>query len=171
MDLAVVSAPSTAWELVDFGMNNVPPDAYTDAAVRLVKVMQRADGSWSTNESRRPPMASGEFQDAAVCLYALRHYGPRADTASTETAIAKAVAWLERATPKTTQDRAFQALALAWASETSDSAKTAARALAGLQHADGGWSQFPGVESDAYATGQAIVALNVAGRVPQDDPI
>jgi hypothetical protein len=41
MDLAVVSAPSTAWELVDFGMNNVPPDAYTDAAVRLVKVMRR----------------------------------------------------------------------------------------------------------------------------------
>ena len=170
MDLAVVSAPSTAWELVDFGMNNVSPDAYTDAAVRLVKVMQRADGSWSANQSRRPPMASGEFQDAAVCIYALRHYGPRAEAASTESAIAKAVAWLERAKPETTQDRAFQAIALSWAAETSDSAKTAARALAGLQRADGGWSQFPGLESDAYATGQAIFALSVAGRVPQDDP-
>jgi ankyrin repeat protein len=170
MDLAVVSAPSTAWELVDFGMNNVPPDAYTDAAVRLVKVMQRADGSWSTNQSRRPPMASGEFQNTAVCIYALRHYGPRTEAVSTEAAIAKAVAWLERAKPETTQDRAFQAIALAWASEHSDSAKAAARALAALQRADGGWSQFPGLESDAYATGQAIFALSVAGRVPQDDP-
>ncbi len=138
MDLAVVSAPSTAWELVDFGMNNVPPDAYTDAAVRLVKVMQRADGSWTANQSRRPPMASGEFQDAAVCIYALRHYGPRAEAASTEAAIAKAVSWLESAKPETTQDRAFQALALAWASENSDSARKAARALGNLQHADGG---------------------------------
>ena len=170
MDLAVVSAPSTAWELVDFGMNHVPADPYTDAAVRLVKVMQRADGSWSTNQSRRPPMASGDFQDAAVCIYALRHYGPRAEAASTETAIAKAVGWLERAKPETTQDRAFQAIALAWATETSDSAKTAARALAGLQRADGGWSQFPGLDSDAYATGQVLFALSVAGRVPQDDP-
>ena len=171
MDLAVVSAPSTAWELVDFGMNNVPADAYTDAAVRLVKVMQRADGSWAANESRRPPMNSGEFQDAAVCIYALRHYGRPADRASNEAAIARAVAWLERAKPETTQDRAFQAIALAWATEASDGGKAAARALAGLQRADGGWSQFPGLDSDAYATGQALFALSVAGRVPQDDPV
>ena len=160
MDLAVVSAPSTAWELVDFGMNNVPPDAYTDAAVRLVKVMQRADGSWTANQGRRPPMAAGEFQDAAVCIYALRHYGPPAEAASTAAVIAKAVTWLEHAKPETTQDRAFQALALAWASENSASAKSAARSLAGLQRADGGWSQFPGMESDAYATGQAIFAMH-----------
>jgi len=171
MDLAVVSAPSTAWELVDFGMNNVPPDAYTDAAVRLVKVMQRADGSWTANQGRRPPMASGAFQDAAVCIYALRHYGLRAEAASTEAAIAKAVAWLENAQPQTTQDRAFQALALAWASDHADSARKAARALGQLQHADGGWSQFQGVDSDAYATGQALFALSVAGGIPQDDPM
>jgi len=170
MDLAVVSAPSTAWELVDFGMNNVPPDAYTDAAVRLVKVMQRADGSWTANQSRRPPMAAGEFQDAAVCIYALRHYGPRAEAASTAAVIAKAVRWLEHAKPETTQDRAFQALALSWASENSASAKSVARSLAGLQRADGGWSQFPGMESDAYATGQAIFAMSIAGRIGQDDP-
>jgi ankyrin repeat protein len=169
MDLSVVSAPGTAWELVDFGMNNVPSNAYTDAAVRLIKVMQRADGSWSANQSRRPPMNSGEFQDTAVCIYALRHYGPRAEAASTEAAITGAVAWLERSKPESTQDRAFQALALAWA-EHDETAKAAARALIGSQSGDGGWSQFPGLESDAYATGQAVFALNVAGRVPQDDP-
>jgi hypothetical protein len=165
IDLAIVSAPSTSWELVDFGMNNVPPDAYTDAAVRLVRMMQRPDGSWSTNQSRRPPMSSGEFQDAAVCIFAITHYGRAVDAAANEAAIAKAVAWLETAAPQTMQDRAFQAIALAWAGRA-ESALKAARALVDLQRADGGWSQFAGVETDAYATGQAVYALSVA-RIPQ----
>jgi ankyrin repeat protein len=167
VDLAIVSAPSTAWELVDFGMNNVPPDAYTDAAVRLVRMMQRQDGSWSTNQSRRPPMSSGEFQDTAVCVFALKHYGRAVDVASNEAAIAKAVAWLETEKPQTMQDRAFQVIALAWA-DRGESAATAARALVELQRADGGWSQFAGVETDAYATGQAVYALNAA-RIEQGD--
>jgi len=167
IDLAIVSAPSTSWELVDFGMNNVPPDAYTDAAVRLVRMMQRPDGSWSTNQSRRPPMSSGEFQDAAVCIFAVKHYGRPVDAAADETVIAKAVAWLETATPQTMQDRAFQVIALAWAGRA-ESAQKAARALVDLQRADGGWSQFAAVETDAYATGQAVYALSAA-RIPQDD--
>jgi ankyrin repeat protein len=168
IDLAVVSAPSTAWELVDFGMNNVPADAYTDAAVRFARMMQRADGSWSNNQSRRPPMNAGEFQETAVCIYAIRHYGRSVDAALNDAAIAKAAAWLERATPQTMQDRAFQVIGLAWA-DHSDAARRAVGGLVTLQGPDGGWSQFPGVDSDAYATGQAVYALNVA-RVPQDDP-
>src|SRR5262249_56520103 len=54
IDLAIVSAPSTSWELVDFGMNNVPPDAYTDAAVRLGRMMQRPNGRWAAKQSRPP---------------------------------------------------------------------------------------------------------------------
>jgi hypothetical protein len=168
MDLAVVSVPGTAWELVDFGMNNVPRSAYTDAAVRLIKAAQLPDGSWSTNESRRPPMNAGDFQAAAVCIYALKHYGPSSD-ASTEQAIAKAISWLERASPETTQDIAFQAMGLAWASGASESAKKAGQQLAARQRADGGWCQFPGLESDAYATGQALYALTISGSVRATD--
>jgi hypothetical protein len=171
MDFAVVSAASTAWELVDFGMNGVPNDAYTDAAVRYIKAMQMPDGHWSTSESRRPPMISGDFQAAAVTIYAVKHYTPAAEKATSDQAIAKAVGWLERAKPETTQDRAFQAIALAWATDASASAKTAARALVALQRSDGGWSQFPGMEPDAYATGQALYALHRAGAMSIDDPV
>jgi ankyrin repeat protein len=166
MDFTVVSAPSTAWELVDAGMNGAPADAYTDAAVRFIKAMQRDDGSWSANESRRPPMNAGDFQAAAVCIYALKHYGPAAQRVNTEQAIANAVGWLQRATPETTQDHAFRALALAWAANESTDASKAVEPLYALQRADGGWSQFPGLESDAYATGQAVYALSVAGKGP-----
>ena len=171
IDFAVVSAPSTAWELVDFGMNGVPRNAYTDAAVRFIKAMQTPEGNWSSNESRRPPMNAGDYQAAAVTIYALKHYGPPAEQASTNQAIAKAVAWLDGGSPELTQDRAFKAIALAWADEGSESAKRAARNVISMQRADGGWSQIPGTESDAYATGQALYALHIAGKMSMADPV
>jgi hypothetical protein len=170
MDLGVVAVTGTAWELFDMGMNGVAKNAYTDAVVRLIKAMQTPQGNWSTNESRRPPMNAGEYQAAALAIYALRHYTPSGDEASTDQAIARAAAWLEHARPETTQDRAFHALALAWANHGSTTARTAARALTALQRGDGGWGQLPGMASDAYATGQALYALSVAGRMTAADP-
>ena len=170
MDLGIVTPTSIAWELVDFGMNGVPPSAYTDAAVRAIRAMQTPEGHWSANESRRPPMSAGDFQAAAVCIYALRHYapeGPDNSVASTADAIARAVAWLERSNPQTTQDRAFHALALAWAG--SERARQSARSLVAMQRHDGGWSQLSGTESDAYATGQALFALAIAGDMSPAD--
>ena len=34
-----------------------------------------------------------------------------------------------------------------------------------MQRPDGGWNQLPEMRSDAYATGQALYALNVAGKM------
>jgi hypothetical protein len=171
LDLSIVGAASTAWELVDFGMNGVPKNAYTDAAVRVIKAMQTPHGNWSANESRRPPMNAGDFQAAAVAIYAIRHYTPAGGEESSAQAIAKAVAWLERAHPKTTQDRAFHALALAWAHDGSESARRSVRSLVAQQRIDGGWSQITGMDSDAYATGQVLFALSVAGKMPASDPV
>ena len=39
------------------------------------------------------------------------------------------------------------------------------------QQSDGGWSQLPNLVSDAWATGQTLVALRVAGGVPVSDPV
>jgi ankyrin repeat protein len=171
MDLSIVNALSTAWELFDFGMNGVPRSQYTDAAVRALITAQGSQGNWSTNESRRPPMASGDYQGAAIAIYAIAHYAPAGHEATAREAIARAAAWLEKATPETTQDRAFHLLALAWADVSGDVVKRSARALAAMQRPDGGWSQLPAMESDAYATGQALFALNTAARMSTSDPI
>jgi hypothetical protein len=40
-----------------------------------------------------------------------------------------------------------------------------------LQHDDGGWSQMPGMQTDAYATGQAMFALAIAGKMSPSDPV
>lgn len=170
MDLNIVGAASTAWELFDFGMNGVPRNDYTDAAVRVIKAFQQPEGNWSSNEGRRPPMNAGEYQGAALAIYAIKTYGPTGDEASSAQAVARAAAWLEQSTPQSTQDRAFHVLGLAWATPGSEVAHRAARGLAAMQRPDGGWSQMPTMESDAYATGQVLYALHAGGGMAVTDP-
>jgi ankyrin repeat protein len=166
--LDVVNTGTLGWELLDLGMNGMPKSEYTDAAVRYIKAMQTQAGNWSANEGRRPPMNSGDFQFGALSIYALKHYAPAGEQQTTDEAIARAVKWLERTQATSTQDRAFQVMGLAWG-DAHASATRAARGLLGMQRSDGGWSQLPTVESDAYATGQALFALNIAGAVPPTD--
>ena len=40
-----------------------------------------------------------------------------------------------------------------------------------MQQRDGGWSQLPGMQTDAYATGQALFALAIAGKMSVVDPV
>jgi ankyrin repeat protein len=171
MDFDIISVAGKAWELLDFGMNGGPKNAYTDASVRVIKAMQTAQGHWPVSENRRPPMAADEFQTAALAIYAIQHYAPAGDEATSEQAVARAVAWLKRAKPTTTQNRAFHALGLAWGNAGPDAARRAVRALAEMQRADGGWSQLPLTESDAYATGQVLYALHTAGGMSIKDPV
>lgn len=171
MDLTPVTVAGMGWEMFDLGANGMPRDEYTDATVRYIKMMQAADGHWFAFESRRPPMAAGEFQAAALAIYSLKIYGPPAEKADTEKAIARAVSWLENASPKTTQDRAFHLLGLGWGNASEASIWNSAKALTESQRPDGGWNQMPSMGSDAYATGQALYSLNAAGNMRPDDSV
>jgi hypothetical protein len=171
MDFDVVTVASIGWQLYDFGVNHVTRNAYTDAVVRYLKAMQRPEGNWLDNENRRPPMNAGDFQAAALSIYSLKQYGPPLEKASTDAVIAKAIRWLEHAKPSTTQDRAFHLLGLAWGNGSAAAIKDAARALAGMQRPDGGWNQLPGMASDAYATGEALYALNAGGKMALNDAV
>jgi hypothetical protein len=171
MDLAAVGVASAGWEMFDFGNNGVARDEYTDATVRYIKAMQAPAGNWDAFESRRPPMNSGVYQTSALAVYTLKTYGPPAEKADTEKALARAAAWFEAAQPSNTQDRAFHLLGLAWSHAKPASIAAAAKALAAAQRADGGWNQLASMGSDAYATGEALYALNAAGRMAATDPV
>jgi ankyrin repeat protein len=171
MDLTVVAIAGPVWELFDLGSNRAPRTEYTDASIWYLKAMQSENGSWNSPLTRRPPMASGSYQATALAVYSLKTFGPPAEKSETEQAIARAAAWLEMAKPVHTQDRAFRLLGLAWSNAKPAVIAAAAKELASMQRADGGWGQFATLDTDAYATGEALYALNVAGRMPVSDPV
>ena len=63
----------------------------------------------------------------------------------------------------------MQLLGMKWANADVNLLKERASALLSMQHDDGGWSQLPALGSDAYATGQALVALERSGAISTAD--
>src|SRR5262249_30219566 len=83
--------------------------------------------------------------------------------AAYEGAIKRAAAWLAKVEPKTNDDRVWKLMGLAWAEMDKDASRKSVREVLTLQRPDGGWSDMPSMESSAFATGKALVALQVAG--------
>lgn len=171
MDFNVIGVASIAWQLFDKGMNGIAGDAYTDSVVRYILAMQTAEGNWHAPQGRRPPMNAGEYQAAALAIYALQNYVPKGLKQAAGSAVVRASAWLANAEPTTTQDRSFQVLGLHWAGAGQDRIARAAKTLANSQAASGGWSQLPAMSPDAYATGQALYALLAAAKMPASDAV
>lgn len=168
MDLGLVSINSAGYEMFDLGMNHAPKDEFTDAAVRYFKVMQHPDGSWTTT-GNRPPITSDHIQTTAFGIFAVKQFAQDVDKAETAKVLARAVAWLEKAKAETTQQRASLVMGLAWGNAGTVAVERAMKQLIATQREDGGWNQLPGMGSDAYATGMALVALRMTGKMPADD--
>lgn len=135
---------------------------------------QQPDGSWEFFATlRRPPINESQTTDAAWIIMALEEEtGPDASE-SQRVALAKAIAWLEAAEPTDIhQDKVLKLLMAARAGKPRDAMQSTIDALLALQRADGGWSQtVPDWPSDAYATGQTLYALALAGYTAEQPQI
>ena len=103
-------------------------------------------------------------------MHALQVYAPPLHRAEYRRAVDQAAVWLSRAVPRTNEDRTFQLLGLHWAGTSRDVVQKRAREFLAEQRSDGGWAQLPTLASDAYATGQALVALQRVGVISKTDP-
>lgn len=157
--------------LLGLAAENHPSDEATDAMARFVKGQQYPDGGWRIF-AHRPPIESSDIEVTAVSMRSLQLYGPKAQRAEYQAAAKRAANWLVKARPQTIEDRVFHLLGLKWAGIGATQAiiRTGVRGLLGKQRSDGGWAQLPYIASDAYATGQALVALREAGGLRATDP-
>ena len=120
---------------------------------------QREDGSWEFFLSR-PPINENETTDAVWLIMALQ--GDDASE-SHRAALEKATTWLATIRPTTLQDKAFRVILAARAGKPREEIQSAIDELLSLQRADGGWAQLADWDSDAYATGQVLYVLSLAG--------
>jgi hypothetical protein len=157
--------------LIGLAAENHPADATTDAMVRYIAAQQWRDGRWRPF-GHRPPLESSDIAITARALRALQLYAPPAQRAKYASAIRRAGEWLAKAEPRTIDDYTFRLLGLAWAGMKADNAiiKKAARELIAEQRPDGGWAQLAALASDAYATGEALVALRQAAGIAVNSP-
>src|SRR5262249_6265896 len=146
------------------------PDPATDAMAYFLRRAQLASGKWRIL-AHRPPIESDDIEVTALSMRMLQVYAPPAHRAEAERAVRQAADWLADAVPGNTEARAFQLLGLSWSGASRDRIRSAARALAAEQGGDGGWRQLTTLDSDAYATGQALVALMDSGAMTASDPV
>lgn len=134
-------------------------------AEEIVK-KQQPDSSWEFFATlRRPPINESQTTDAAWIIMALAgETGPDAPEAH-RAALAKAIAWLDAAKPSDLhQDKVMKVLMGARSGKPRETIQTTIDELLALQRADGGWSQtVPEPKSDAFATGQTLYVLSLAG--------
>ena len=134
-------------------------------AEEIVK-KQQPDGSWEFFATlRRPPINESQTTDAAWIIMALEgETGPDAPE-SQRAALSKAIAWLDAAKPSDIhQDKVLKVLLGARSGKPRETMQTTIDELLALQRADGGWSQtVPELKSDAFATGQTLYVLSLAG--------
>jgi ankyrin repeat protein len=155
--------------LLGLGARNYPPNAATDALAHFVRNTQLSDGRWYI-QAHRPPIESSDITVTATALRALKLYAPAAGRAAYDKSIQSGAAWLAGAQPRMTEEYAFKLFGLTWAGASQDKIHAANTALLATQREDGGWAQLATLQSDAYATGQALSALSESGAMPVTDP-
>jgi len=148
---------------------------------------QDDDGSW-TGPAGRPPIFGSAEIVTRLAEIAVAESGPTttantadvprlADSSPLDGPRSRARAWLVRSP----SEDSHQALALQlWSegvrSQTNRTEKNGdggifAKRLSELQRADGGWSQSPELPSDAFATGQTLLAFHRYGVEGNDDRV
>lgn len=155
--------------LIGLDAEHYQPDLNTDTAAMYLKSRQSPDGQWVFGiADTRPPICSVYIGQTALSMRALQLYAPKTDKAGYDQAIQLAGSWLAKAQSTNNEDRSFRLLGLAWFGKDKDATQKAMRELLARQRPDGGWSDIDTMESGAYATGKALVALQTAGLSVSD---
>jgi hypothetical protein len=161
---------TAGYALLSLELGGWKPDATTEAVVEYLLLRDKDQDHWRTT-SNRPPSEASAFATTYLALRALRHWGTPAQQDRIARRIDVVRGWLSKAAAKDTEDRVFRLGALRAAGAEDKDLRKTVRELVRSQRPDGGWAQTDARESDAYATGSALVALHEAGGMATDDPV
>ena len=157
-----------AYRLIAAEAAGVRPSLSTAVMARILTARQNRGGDWPSHR-QRPPSSYSNVTFTALGVRAIQLYSHPTQKAEVAEHVALARKWLLSHRAVDTEERTYKLLGLRWSDGDRASIQAATRDLARTQEADGGWSSLDGRVSDAYSTGQALVALHDGGGVPISD--
>jgi squalene cyclase len=159
---------SEGYDLWALSANHYKANKKIELLVKNLMQRQTNEGCW-VSPSLRPPLEYYSFSATALVLRGIQYYSPPSLQAEISLRSKKAVSWLINTVPETNEEKVFQLLGLTWGKTDQKIIRQQAKKLLTAQRGDGGWAQLNALESDAYATGQSLYALNESGQLKVDD--
>lgn len=155
-------AYTVGYALLSLHADQWKPDETTDAMVQYLFKMQQGNGRWRIH-THRPPLEDSDFTATALSLRGLQLYGRDEAKKELPLKLFRARKWLAATKAKTHEDATFRLLGLKWSGASAEDIKAVTDAILAAQRKDGGWSQLSQLQSDAYATGLALIAIHQGG--------
>ena len=167
-DDPVAIVMSSGYQLWALPANHYESNKLIEMLVKNLMQRQTGEGSW-VSPNPRPPLEFYSFSATALMVSSIQYYAPASLKQEAAQRIEKARAWMIRTAPETNEEKVFQLLGLKWINGDKNFIQQQAKKLLATQREDGGWSQLANLESDSYATGQALYALYESGLLKPDD--
>jgi hypothetical protein len=150
------------YALIGIAAESATPNPSTDGLVHQLSTRQEPSGRFQMLDYR-PPMEYSAITFTATALRAMQLFALPGRAAEFKDRIQRASRWLAAQTPRDTEEHALRLMGLSWAGAGKPILSDATNALVTLQREDGGWAQTSYLSTDAYATGESLYALHLAG--------
>lgn len=135
----------------------VPPNEQTAAAAGYLLGAEK-DAHWKQS-SARPPTSGSDFANTYLAVRAIETYGDEATKSRWRERLPDVKQWALNTKPQHQEDRVFRLRLAETLHVPADVRAGLEQDLLQQQRFDGGWAQAAGMQSDAYATATATVAL------------
>ena len=168
------ASPKAIYFALALGVDPKPDEVSQRGLKLLLKTVaaeQTENGSWSTWPETRPPIFGSSDESLTVLATLAVLPAAAAGDDAAKAVRDKAVRWLaETKTDDNPQSIALRLVLWNRLGRPAEEALPLVKRIKERQNEDGGWGQTKEMASDAWATGQALYALDHAG-VKADEPV
>jgi N-acyl-D-amino-acid deacylase len=160
-------AMTVGYGLWTLKLGDAAADETSEAMVTYLLKTQESGGSWRP-PSNRPPLEESSVMCTVLSAYYARELAGEAQRGDVSALVDKARQWLLKADVNSQEDRNSRLWGLTLLSAGETEIEQARQTVLDAQRDDGGWAQLDSMQSDAYATGQALYVLRASGLAADD---
>ena len=162
-------AATVSYGLWTLSLAKEAPDDLGAAMTSYLLCIQQADGRWKP-PSNRPPLEVSSVSCTVLSAIGVKRFAAEHQQEQAAAAINRAKSWLALAALEDQEDMNFALWGEVLLGGSDVRAEELRDRVLAARNVDGGWSQLPTMNSDAYATGQTLWILAESGLSVAEAP-